>query len=55
MWVLLAIGLGAAVATLIWGRKKSPRVSVGAALSLFASIGMMFWYVLRLTTRLQRG
>ncbi len=31
------------------------RRHVGAALSLFASIGMMFWYVLRLTTRLQRG
>jgi FtsH-binding integral membrane protein len=28
---------------------------VGAALGLFASIGMMFWYVLRLTTRLSRG
>jgi FtsH-binding integral membrane protein len=28
---------------------------VGAALGLFASIGMMFWYVLRLTTRVTRG
>lgn len=28
---------------------------VGAALGLFASIGMMFWYVLRLFTRAQRG
>jgi FtsH-binding integral membrane protein len=26
---------------------------VGAALSLFSSIGMMFWYVLRLTTRMR--
>ncbi len=28
---------------------------VAAALSLFASIGMMFWYVLRIFTRLQRS
>ena len=28
---------------------------VGAALSLFSSIGMMFWYVLRITTRMSRG
>ncbi|MCP4203211.1 MAG: permease [bacterium] len=34
-------------------RLRTPR-HVGAALSLFASVGMMFWYVLRLTTRLQR-
>lgn len=37
-----------------YGKRRSKR-HVGAALSLFASIGMMFWYVLRLTTRLQRG
>ena len=28
---------------------------VGAALSLFASIAMMYWYVLRQTTRMARG
>jgi FtsH-binding integral membrane protein len=37
-----------------YGKQRSTRY-VGAALSLFASVGMMFWYVLRLTTRLQRG
>lgn len=37
-----------------YGRHGRRRV-VGAALALFASIGMMFWYVLRMTTRLQRG
>ncbi|MBT8469146.1 MAG: Bax inhibitor-1 family protein [Deltaproteobacteria bacterium] len=37
-----------------YGRGSSRR-TVGAALALFASIGMMFWYVLRLSTRLQRG
>lgn len=37
-----------------YGRQSSQR-TVGAALALFASIGMMFWYVLRLTNRLQRG
>jgi FtsH-binding integral membrane protein len=31
------------------------RRHVAAALALFASIGMMFWYVLRLTTRMQRS
>lgn len=36
-----------------YGGRRAER-HVGAALSLFASIGMMFWYVLRLTTRLQR-
>lgn len=34
------------------GRRSNRHVA--AALSLFASIGMMFWYILRLTTRLQR-
>lgn len=33
-----------------WGRRRSQRY-VGAALSLFASVGMMFWYVLRLTAK----
>jgi len=37
------------------GRRGPGSRHVGAALSLFASIGMMFWYVLRLTTRLQRS
>lgn len=36
-------------------RRYRSRKHVAAALSLFASIGMMFWYVLRLSTRLGRG
>ncbi len=36
-----------------YGGRRATR-HVGAALALFASIGLMFWYVLRLTTRLQR-
>jgi FtsH-binding integral membrane protein len=34
-------------------RRYSGGQYVGAALALFASIGMMFWYVLRLTTRIK--
>ncbi len=36
-------------------RRYGGRKHVGAALSLFASVGMMFWYVLRITTRLHRS
>ena len=35
-------------------RSFGGRQHVGAALSLFASVGMMFWYVLRITSRLRR-
>ena len=34
-------------------RRNRGRRYVGAALSLFSSLGMMFWYVLRIATRMR--
>lgn len=58
-WFNLAM-VGLAGASILYdtakvARRFSDRRHVGAALSLFASIGMMFWHLLRYLARLQRG